>query len=284
MAEMSETGNVWLARLKNIPVRTRVGFETGKQFVLGLSRDGHARMLTVLWTVCVSVLGISILSVSNPLRLLVPGLVFPLPAADNRVTIEIIGIGRTTNALTTYRRRLQPAADTQGMIQRLVHLVSEPVGLREGLSDQAGFADLEPLPRLGFALRKVWFRSAGGEMILDFRRETLEKETELFHKNRHRASNVPAEGDEDRPSVEADADAEEEAGKEGKDSEKKAKKSPAESNEEALGHYLDSYFRSLTASIFHSQKDVRSILFLLDGAPGTLNGMSFKLDRRYTRE
>jgi hypothetical protein len=212
-------------------------------------------------------LSINILTGGNPFRLLVPGMAFQPPTLDGRPIVEMRGVARTNDQLISYKRRMADQESVEAAVGKLAFLVSEPVGLREGMNERESYADLEPLPRLGFAVRQVWFRKAeAGAVIVDLRKATLLKETSLFHKNRHRASTVPAEAQEQED-----------------DKDRSRRRRQTEAETQALAHYLDSYFRSLTASIFSSRQDVGSVMYLLDGEPDTIEAMEFDLDVRYTR-
>lgn len=239
-----------------------------------LSQKPTTRFMTILWAVCAIFLGITILSASNPLLLLFPGQVFAVPFQDLRPNIEFRGIARTTGKLVAYQRPVQEEASVEANVRKYTFLVSEPVGLSETSLNDKDYADLEPLPRLGFALRRAWFRGEpSGQLILDFRRDTLLKETSLFHKNRFRASEVPAEQDEGD---------DEEDKKKAKEREQRRKRSQ-EIERAALAHYLDLYFRALTATIFAAKSEVKSVLYLLDGEADTIDEMEFDLDVRYAR-
>lgn len=251
------TGSRLLRAIRDIP-------RAWNNFLADLTHRPRTRFLTILWAVVIIFLSVNILTGGNPFRLLVPGMAFQPPTLDGRPVVELRGVGRTDNRLISYKRRMASQDSVEAAVGKLAFLVSEPVGLREGMSEREGYADLEPLPRLGFSVRQIWFRDKG--LIVDLRKSTLLKETSLFHKNRHRASVVPAEAQEDE-----------------KDKDRTRRRRQKEAETRAHAHYLDSYFRSLTASIFAAHEEVESVTYLLDGESDTIDEMEFDLDVRYTR-
>ena len=57
--------------------------------------------------------------------------------------------------------------------------MSRPAGLQESLGG-ADYADLEPLPDLGLAIRRVWFPGGPAHLLIDLRSTSLEEEVDHF--------------------------------------------------------------------------------------------------------
>ncbi len=240
------------------------GFKPGallggiRGYISGLSSEPRTRYLTVLWGFVFIFLGISLLSASNPFRLLIPGSVFPKPIRDSRQAVKVYGVKNDLSGIKAVNRLMLPATDVGKRMRRLAFLISRPAGLREGA--EAVAANLAPMPNLGLGIRRVWFSNKGntGLVVVDMRRSAMDTELTRFLKAR-RASRRGKKAASDR---------------------RRQRKEKAE-QAKLQARYLDGWFRALAASALEG-KDVRSVRFLLDGEVARVRGMEFDLRDEHT--
>ncbi len=206
-------------------------------YIRRLHSDHRTRINTFSWTLVILFVGVSLISSSNPFRLMVPGLAYPRPVSDQREQVTLYGVERSTGRIIPMKRYLYRDDSTEQNVIRLAFALTESVGLRE-LEPESQYYNNAPLPELGFAIRKVWIRTRNGKRILvvDLRRDTLEEETVRFLKGR-------------------------------------------ESSTRGRVFYLEGFFQVFTASLFHVEKNIQVIRYLLDGKPGSLRGVNYPLDR-----
>ena len=159
-------------------------------YIANLSTSARTRFLTVMWGFCLIFLGVTFLGAVNPLRLLIPGVVFPLPATSVQLDVKIYGVDTDTGKLIEVQRRMAPIQDPLRKFREIAYLVARPRGFRqEGPLDAT---DIMPLPRLGYSIRKIWFQNkqSQGRLILDLRRSTLDAELERFARVRTKKGGV----------------------------------------------------------------------------------------------
>ena len=231
----------FLREARRLPEYAR-GAQTG--FVRYLHRLGSEpliRFKTLAWSIVAVFLGISILSDSNPYRLLVPGLAFPLPVPDEREATELYGMSRESRESISVRRLLDTSGDVEDRAHRIARVISMPPGLRESVQG-TDYYSLDYLPEFNHAIRKIWFVPDlhSGLLIIDIRRATLDDEVQIFF-------------------------------------------SAHEAHARTETEIVDAYFHSLTASIFSAIPEVQCVQYLIDGQPGSIPGVRFPLDVRYTR-
>ncbi len=145
-----------------------------------LHEHAETRFLTMAWSFVIVFAALLILSGSNPFRLLIPGLTFRWPVRDARVPVRIYQIPRGTDSPIAVDRRLL----IERSVERNAERVAVAISTMEEAEDERSTVIIEPLPDLGFALRKAWYREEKGELILDFRRRTIQEEIDRFFRGR----------------------------------------------------------------------------------------------------
>lgn len=145
-----------------------------------LHEHAQTRFLTMAWSFVIVFAALMILSGSNPFRLLIPGLTFRWPVQDARVPVRIFQVPRGTDAPVAMERRLL----IEPSVERNAERVAVAISTMEEAEDDRSTIILEPLPDFGFALRKAWYREDRGELILDFRKRTIQEEIERFFRGR----------------------------------------------------------------------------------------------------
>lgn len=215
-----------------------------KLYLQRLATEPQVRFRTVLWAIGIMFVGFFTLVGTNPLRLLIPDAFFHPPVNDSRPLIQMAGISVEDQGVVEVPRRISLEGDAVTIAQRVAIAVSRPPGLLEARTG-AVFADLEPLPDLGLAIRRIWVpgmesRAAVEHLLIDLRAESLESEVDRFLLNR-----------------EADA-----------------------ADRQRL---VDGYFRAFSQSLFNALPALQRVDFLVDGERRALPGMRFRLDERVTR-
>lgn len=164
----------FLKRLTGIIARLLVAYWKS------LHEHAQTRFLTMAWSFVIVFGALMILSGSNPFRLLIPGLTFPWPVRDARVPVRIFQIPRGSETPTPVERRLLIEPSVERNAERVAVAIST---LAEAEDDRSTLI-VEPLPDIGFALRKAWYRADRGELILDFRKRTIQEEVDRFFRGR----------------------------------------------------------------------------------------------------
>ncbi len=169
---------------RSIPAFVSAAMKIFYRYLESLQSSPRTRYLTILWSLVIVFAGVSVLSSSNPYRLIIPGLAYPFPVRDQRTTVKMYGISLQTGKIVQYSRRVLMDSSVERNAERILFTLSAPQELRENL--KAGTEELENLPELGYAVRKIWFRAQGngGDLIIDMRGQTLESESKLFLKSR----------------------------------------------------------------------------------------------------
>ncbi|MCB1323990.1 MAG: hypothetical protein H7A21_01345 [Spirochaetales bacterium] len=230
-----------LVEARRLPEHARTAKTAFVRYIHRLGSEPRVRFKTLAWSIVAVFLGISILSSSNPYRLLVPFLAFPLPVPDEREPIELYGISRESRQSISVRRLLDTNGDIEERAHRIARVISMPPGLRESVQG-TDYYSLDYLPEFNHAIRKIWFvpDMHSGLLIIDIRRATLDDEVQIFF-------------------------------------------SAHEAHARTETEIVDAYFHSLTASIFSAIPEVQCVQYLIDGQPGSIPGVRFPLDVRYTR-
>ncbi len=225
-----------------------------KRYLQRLAAEPQVRFRTVLWAIFVMFVGFFTLVGTNPFRLLIPNAFFHPPVSDARPLVNMAGISVEDQSVIEAPRRLSLEGDAVAVARRVAIAVSRPPGLLEARTG-AAFAELEPLPDLALAIRRVWVpgsaEAASGtdtdvkakdaaHLLIDLRAESLEKEVDRFLLNR-----------------EADA-----------------------ADRQRL---VDGYFRALTQSLFNALPALQRVDFLVAGERRAVRGMRFRLDQRVQR-
>lgn len=153
------------------------------EIILNGIRDIQKRWLIVLWSYCIIFVGISILSVSNPFRLFLPAVVFPLPVEDARTEVELYSISNTTGKPISVTRKIYlDKADVEKSVRRISFEVGRLPEFDGFGADE--YREIAVLPEFAYALRNVWLRNDAGKyrLILDLRSESLQNEMNKFLK------------------------------------------------------------------------------------------------------
>ncbi|MCR9143392.1 MAG: hypothetical protein NXI24_14160 [bacterium] len=176
-----------IAALRALPSRIRPALENltrwFRNYIGELSTRPATRFHTVLWAICIMFVGFFTLVGTNPFRLLIPDAFFHPPATDGREAVLIYGISIENQRPVKIQRRILLDGKPEQIVQRIAYAVSRPSDLQEGHGG-AGYADLEPLPALGLAVRRVWFPTDGSHVLIDLREKSLNAELDRFLLNR----------------------------------------------------------------------------------------------------
>ena len=173
------------SRTKNaaLSVRAAVGraWVAFLAYAQSLQTSPRARYLTLVWIFFSVFAGTVLLSASNPLRLLVPALAFPIPKKDSRPTVTLYSVTAVGRALVPIRRRIQLSPDSTKLAQRILFALTRPPAVQVQESDD--FRDLIPLPGLGASVRGIWARP-NGLLVLDLRSVSLADDLQKTAENR----------------------------------------------------------------------------------------------------
>lgn len=176
-----------IAALRELPGRlgpaARDFWSWFRKYLGGLSHQPELRFRTVLWAICIMFVGFFTLVGTNPFRLLIPDSFFHPPATDSRATVSLYGISVENQEPVKIQRRVSLEGEPERLVSRIAFAVSRPPGLQEGRGG-GDYADLEPLPDLGLALRRVWFPNGASRVLIDLRRASLDAELDRFLLNR----------------------------------------------------------------------------------------------------
>ncbi len=152
-----------------------------RAFAESLQTTPRSRFLTLVWVFFFLFIGISLLSAANPLRLLVPGLVFPIPTRDTRPVVKVYAVAAADRKLVGIRRRMLATDRPELKARRILQALTRPPAVQVQENDDV--QDLIPIPEVVIALRGVWMHSKD-RMVLDFRQSTLAEELKRTVENR----------------------------------------------------------------------------------------------------
>ncbi len=150
-----------------------------------IHNESGPRNITLAWSLVFVFIGITVLSESNPLKLLIPGLAYPIPVNDARNDYLVYGTDRFTGASFKIERKILAADDESLFIQRIATILSTQPKISER-SPSFEYEKLEPMPEYALAIRKVWVYTTGNtkEAIIDVRGETLDSISKKFLSDR----------------------------------------------------------------------------------------------------
>lgn len=170
---------------RNSPQAALKTWEKTVDFHNRLRADGELRFRVLLWSTAIILGGGLLLAGMTPGRILLPVLGFTPPRADARQTVEIYAAARESGRPILVERKFQPSGDLEGDLRRAALLVAQPGELAVA-AESVRYAEVEALPDLGQAIRKIWRRENGGRpgLIIDLREETLILETAGFISSR----------------------------------------------------------------------------------------------------
>lgn len=167
-----------------LPQRFRSARSALLEFHARLQNDGQLRFRSILWSVAVVFLAGVVLVGQNPWGLTIPLLGFSPPRAELRREFVVFAASRNSGKPAETSRLFLPSGDLELDLRRAASLICHPGELSADAS--GAIADVEPLPDLGIAIRKIWLRESGGKrrLIIDMREETLETEVRGFLSSR----------------------------------------------------------------------------------------------------
>lgn len=154
-----------------------------RKYLSDLSSQPVVRFRTVLWAIVLMFVGFFTLVGTNPYRLLIPDAFFHPPATDGRAAVVLYGISVENQRPVKIGRRMSMDGTQDQLVTRIAFAVSRPSGLQEGRGG-IDYADLEPLPDLGLAIRRVWYPTADSHVLIDLREKSLYGEMDRFLLNR----------------------------------------------------------------------------------------------------
>lgn len=157
-------------------------------YTRSLDSSPRARFLTLAWGLCLAFLATAMLSASNPLRLLVPGVGFSIPVRDQRPALVLFAVSEPGGELVPLRRRVLVSEQPDLMARRILIALCRPPSVQVNEADD--FRDLVPLPQLAPAIRQIWFRR--GTIIVDLRSSSLREELRRMAENRRPKREAPA--------------------------------------------------------------------------------------------
>lgn len=96
--------------------------------------------------------------------------------------VRLYGLSREDHKLIPVTREIYLGENIEKNIEHLAFVTARTHSLRQGLLDQT-YKNLTPLPQLGFAIRKIWYRPKNdGGLLVDLRRTTIIQEMKKFTK------------------------------------------------------------------------------------------------------
>ena len=121
---------------------------------------------------------LSLLSDSNPFRLLFPAFSFPIPASDERKALTFYALSRRDASLVAMQGYLLKSDSLYLRLKLLASLLAEP--LHSKIKAGQAYTDLEVLPLLGNSIRRVW-QPYAGHIIIDMSKDAIADEMRLFN-------------------------------------------------------------------------------------------------------
>jgi len=176
---------------KSLPGHWRAVKKFILDYLADLEVNPGTRFLTAAWSVAIVFFSVSALSSSNPFRLLIPGVAFPIPVRDHRDKISIFGLSHESQKPVRVNRLLLLDTNSERLAEKIAFAVSRPLTLTD--SEMNPGLDLEVMPDLGFALSRSWKYDLKGRkfLVLDFNRAILNEELQSFMRGRSQTDKKP---------------------------------------------------------------------------------------------
>ncbi len=156
------------------PLRTRLS-----RLIDRYEAEPSFRLYLLAWAVFLTLVSGSVLTSSNPFRLLVPGLSYAFPVVDSREEITYYTLSRLDQRMIQLHEKMIKTGDFEQDARRLAYIVRTPFPLVQGKQrpSAAGFF----FPALDLAVSRFWLRD--GDLLIDVDTAYIQKEL-----NRHRRS------------------------------------------------------------------------------------------------
>lgn len=157
------------------PLRSRISrlidrFEAEPQF----------RLYLLAWAVFLIFISGSVLTSSNPFRLLVPGLSYSFPALDSREDIPYFTLSRHDHSILQLHEQMEKTGDLEQDARHLAYVVRSPFPLVQGKSRPSAPGYF--FPSLDLAVSRFWMRE--GDLYIDVDSAYLMK---VLHRHRRSA-------------------------------------------------------------------------------------------------
>jgi hypothetical protein len=125
--------------------------------------EPHFRLYLLAWAVLLILISGSVLTSSNPFRLLVPGLSYAIPALDTRDEIPYFTLSRHDRSMLRLHEKMKKSGDLERDARHLAYIVRSPFPLVQGRSRPS--APAYYFPELDLALRRFWMKN--GDLYID---------------------------------------------------------------------------------------------------------------------
>lgn len=121
------------------------------------------RLYLLAWAVFLIFISGSVLTSSNPFRLLVPGLSYSFPALDSREDIPYFTLSRHDHSILQLHERMEKTGDLEKDARYLAYAVRSPLPLVQGRSRPSAPGYF--FPSLDLAVRRFWMNK--GDIYID---------------------------------------------------------------------------------------------------------------------
>ncbi|MCB1172805.1 MAG: hypothetical protein KDK39_04535 [Leptospiraceae bacterium] len=119
---------------------------------------------------------------SSPLRLLIPGLAFPIPQSEERSFTELSALSRTQGSIIKVERAFLKKGSLDEQVLRVAQIISQPLDYRDSRPGNT-YQALEGMPIFSHAIRKIWFQPDSGLMLIDLRSSSISDELDEYYRN-----------------------------------------------------------------------------------------------------
>lgn len=173
----------FLNRLKSILDLT---LDAGNRLIDRYEREREFRFYLFAWALFLVILSGSVLTHSNPFRLLVPGLSYSFPRLDPRQEIHYFTFSRRELKLVQLTEKMQQTGRFEDDARRLAYIVRKPIPLVQGKLRSSAPAYF--FPAFDLALQRFWLR--GDELLIDVDTTFLKQELGRFERAAGSAGDV----------------------------------------------------------------------------------------------
>ncbi|MEQ8350333.1 MAG: hypothetical protein RH862_02545 [Leptospiraceae bacterium] len=143
-----------------------------KEFYKRTQEEKDLRFKISVSSLVIILLGGAILADANPLRLLIPGTLYPFPAYDSRDSVNIYAIERETGKLIQAEEPVMMEGTPEDRVYRLAATVANPSAGSVRNFHKLVYA--MPYPAFNLSVQKVWIEK--GRLVLSIDGESLRYE------------------------------------------------------------------------------------------------------------
>lgn len=148
------------------------------------------RLQVLAWAVFAVIVAGSVLTHSNPFRLLVPGLAYSFPRLDHRQEIRYFTLSRKDLSLVERTEKMERTGQLEQDARHLAFILRKPFALVQGRTRPS--ADGYFFPSYDLGIQRMWLK--GDELLIDMDASFLNRE----YSHHARAASATGESDEAR--------------------------------------------------------------------------------------